>query len=176
MALITYWSGQGSLPIDQPLVADTFHGFQHRIAHLISFALVGLLARWAFDGWPRAALLAVFLTSLFGASDEWHQSFTPGRRAAIDDWVLDTAAAALGLYIVDRIRTSRLRPYFTALTPLLVSAAFLVGVGLAARPLLSAQVQGLGVRAAASSAIQVVRETRAATRVLAHQVRVSVSG
>ena len=79
MALLTWWSGQGNLPIDQPSVAGPLHGLQHRLAHLIAFGLLGVLGRWAFDGWPRAFLLAVLLTSAFGATDEWHQSFTPGR-------------------------------------------------------------------------------------------------
>ena len=40
MALLTYWSSQGNLPIDQPVVATTLHGFQHRLAHLAAFALL----------------------------------------------------------------------------------------------------------------------------------------
>jgi VanZ family protein len=111
MGLITYWSGQGSLPIDQPLVANTLHNFQHAIAHLFAFGIMGLLGRWAFDGWPRPALLAVLATCIFGATDEWHQSFTPGRRAAIDDWALDTASAALAVYLLYQLDLrGRLRP------------------------------------------------------------------
>jgi VanZ family protein len=34
------------------------------------------------------------VTSAFGASDEWHQSFVPGRSAEVADWVADTAGAA----------------------------------------------------------------------------------
>ena len=81
MALITYWSGQGTLPIDQPNVANALHGLQHRIAHVIAFGMLGLLAHWAFGGFSKASLMAVLLVSVFGAADEWHQSFTPGRRA-----------------------------------------------------------------------------------------------
>ena len=92
MALITYWSSQGNLPIDQPVINDNLHGFQHRIAHLLAFGLLGVLARWSFNGFPRATVWAVVLASAFGASDEWHQQFTPSRRAALDDWALDTAS------------------------------------------------------------------------------------
>jgi VanZ family protein len=172
MGLITYWSGQGNLPIDQPPVANALHGFQHRLAHLVTFALVGLLARWAFDGLPRATLLAVFLTSVFGASDEWHQSFTPGRRPAIDDWALDTLAAALALYLTERVRATRLEPYLRAITPLVVSAAFFVGVGLAVRPALSSELRGLGVRAVGHAALQFARDTRDVAR----QLRATVTG
>src|SRR5207244_4719609 len=104
MAVISYWSGQPTLPIDQPDVAALLHGLQHKLAHLMAFGLLALLARWAFDGLPRPMLLAIALVSVFGATDEWHQSFTPGRRAAWDDWVLDTASAALALYVWSRVR------------------------------------------------------------------------
>ena len=107
MALITFWSGQGNLPIDQPFVADVFHGFQHRLAHLAAFGLVGLLAWWACAGVPRAAFWAVLLTSLFGATDEWHQSFTLGRHSGIDDWAWDTACAAIAIFAWTRVRTTR---------------------------------------------------------------------
>src|SRR2546421_8684589 len=59
MALITFWSSQGNLPIDQPMLASALHGFQHRLAHAVAFGLLALLARWAFDGLPRAALVAI---------------------------------------------------------------------------------------------------------------------
>src|ERR1043166_6324668 len=37
MGLITFWSGQATLPIDQPVVANVFHNWQHRVAHLLVF-------------------------------------------------------------------------------------------------------------------------------------------
>src|SRR5438105_6321879 len=98
MGLISFWSGQTNLPIDQPLVIAAAFGFQHRLAHLATFGLLALLARWTFDALPRSAVLAVLLTSLFGAVDEWHQSFTPGRHAGVDDWLFDTLSAAVALY------------------------------------------------------------------------------
>src|ERR1041385_3166594 len=177
MALITYWSGQGNLPIDQPDVANVFHGFQHRVAHLIAFGLVALLARWAFDGLPRSALLAVLLTSLFGATDEWHQSFTPGRRPAVDDWAFDTASAALAIYVWSRLRTTRWQQHVRSLAPIAVAAVFVVGVGLALHP--SGSIRSSFNRAAlhrmttkaAADAIDFARSTRAVAR----QIRSSVT-
>jgi VanZ family protein len=113
MAMITYWSGQPQLPIDHPSVANILNGWQHRVAHLIGFSVLGLLARWTLDGAPRAALLAVLLASAFGATDEYHQSFTPGRRAAVDDWLVDTASATVAVYLWWRLRP-RLRPALAA--------------------------------------------------------------
>jgi VanZ family protein len=46
---------------------------------------------------PRGAfLVAVALAALYGATDEFHQSFVPGRTADVLDWAADTLGAALG--------------------------------------------------------------------------------
>ena len=187
MALITFWSGQSDLPIDQPSVAAGLHGFQHRLAHLAAFGLLGLLARWAFDGWPRAALLAVLVTSVFGASDEWHQSFTPGRRSAIDDWLLDTLAAALAVLVWDRLQhLSRLdgRPWplvgrlGRALAPVAVAAAFALGIALATHPQLSRppELTRAAVRALPTQVGRTAVQLARSTRDFARQVRSTAAG
>ena len=171
MALITYWSGQASLPIDQPAVANVLHGFQHRFAHAVSFGLLALLARWAFDGLPGANLWAVVLASIFGATDEWHQSFTPGRHAGADDWATDTAFAAAALYGWSRLRkaiTFR-APIIRLAAPIAVAAMFIVGVSLAVWPALSltSGFERPSLRNVAHTALDVARSTRD----LARQIR-----
>ena len=136
MVLISYWSDQPSLPIDQPAVRFALFNLQHKLAHLFAFGLLALLARWSFaDHQPtRADLLAVVLTSLFGAVDELHQSFVPGRRAALDDWLTDTLFAALAVYA--RHLVLRRRTWAASarrLAPFVVAAMFLLGIGLALR-------------------------------------------
>lgn len=70
-----------------------------KVAH---FAIYGLLATLvARNGFvPRRAWVPIVAVSLFGLSDEWHQSFTPGRSVEIVDWVADTLGAivAVGAY------------------------------------------------------------------------------
>ncbi len=66
------------------------------------FGVYGLLATLVCrlgSGW-RAALGSLVMVSLYGASDEWHQSFVPGRDSDVNDWIADTlgAALAIGLY------------------------------------------------------------------------------
>ena len=66
---------------------------------LVHFAAYGLLATLICRQWPgwRGAGWALLLASAYGASDEWHQSFVPGRSSDVFDWVADTAGAALGV-------------------------------------------------------------------------------
>jgi VanZ family protein len=112
MLLITYWSDQSSLPIDTPEIRSLLFDLQHRIAHLIAFGTLGLLAAWSFEGHPRAVLIAMLLTTVFAATDEWHQSWVPGRRGRIDDWLFDIFSAALALYAWPRVwpRLRQARP------------------------------------------------------------------
>jgi len=44
----------------------------------------------------RILLFAVVMAGLYAVSDEWHQSFTPGRTPLISDVGIDTLGAALG--------------------------------------------------------------------------------
>ena len=44
----------------------------------------------------RAAVLAALVASLYGASDEVHQSFVPERDADVRDWLADTIGGAAG--------------------------------------------------------------------------------
>lgn len=46
------------------------------------------------------ALLAWGLTVAYGATDELHQYFVPGRFAAFDDWVADAVGSAVALVVV----------------------------------------------------------------------------
>jgi VanZ family protein len=81
-----------------PDVGDWIPHFD-KVVHFSVYGLLGVLTcrtrRGA--GW---AILAVVLTSLYGASDEWHQSFVPGRAAGVADWMADTlgAVVAVGCY------------------------------------------------------------------------------
>jgi VanZ family protein len=73
---------------------------------LVHFLVFGLLATVTLRALriesPRSrAVVAVSLASLFGASDELHQLFTPGRSCDLFDWLADTLGAglAVGLYL-----------------------------------------------------------------------------
>jgi VanZ family protein len=59
------------------------------IVHCGAFFGLGFLLSLAI-GSVRYFWVAALLTSLFGATDEIHQYFTPGRSSTISDWLADT--------------------------------------------------------------------------------------
>jgi len=73
------------------------------ITHGATYLLLGaLLARALAGGFdrrltPAAALLALGIGTAYGATDEWHQSFTPGRDASPWDVVKDFAGCGLAV-------------------------------------------------------------------------------
>jgi VanZ family protein len=86
----------------QPWLAE----FLINSAHFFVYA--GLAFWWwrALSGGRRAdkvSLAAAFAISvLYGASDEFHQSFVPGRDASWLDLLTDTAGAAVALWLIWR--------------------------------------------------------------------------
>lgn len=68
--------------------------------HMFGYALLGLAWLWALAGNGEAARwrrLAWILTVLYALSDEWHQSFVPGRHASLLDVGIDGLGAGLAL-------------------------------------------------------------------------------
>ena len=74
-----------------------------KAAHATVFGLLALALDLALrinaPGLPmyKRHLLVVALVSFYGASDEWHQYFVPGRSCEVLDWMADTLGAALAL-------------------------------------------------------------------------------
>jgi VanZ family protein len=97
MALIFYLSSES-----QPLPALTEHVWDKAL-HMVEYAgLAVLLARALVGekfGWIAVLVLAMALTSAYGASDEWHQLFTAGRDSNIRDWFADTTGGIVGSLI-----------------------------------------------------------------------------
>jgi VanZ family protein len=68
-----------------------------KVVHFSVYGLLGTLMVRALGvrRWGRAILIV----SLFGASDELHQHFTPGRSMEFADWVADTLGAMVAVMI-----------------------------------------------------------------------------
>lgn len=75
-----------------------------KLAHVIEYGIfAGLLYR-AFKkegvGRRNAALVSILLALLYGSTDEFHQSFTPGREPRARDVIFDTIGAILSIYTI----------------------------------------------------------------------------
>ena len=66
-----------------------------KIAHFSIFGLMATLVLRPFR--VRHVWWAIIIVSLFGATDELHQSFTPGRSMEFADWIADTTGAAVAV-------------------------------------------------------------------------------
>jgi VanZ family protein len=79
-----------------PEEVSPFIGYD-KLAHFIEYYFFGILiCRWLFNKKnPMVRRRALFLTMLigicYGVSDEWHQSFVPGRTATIWDVMFDAS-------------------------------------------------------------------------------------
>ena len=78
-------------------------GVGDKPAHAFGYMGFGLvIARALARGFPprvrlHQALAGLAIAALYGVSDEWHQSFVPGRSADIADWYADTLGSAIAL-------------------------------------------------------------------------------
>ena len=76
-----------------------------KTAHFAGYAILGALMLRAQAGalWTRIgakhAVSAWALTFAYALSDEWHQTFVPGRTAAWDDLVADALGAGFAVLL-----------------------------------------------------------------------------
>jgi hypothetical protein len=89
--MVVVASGQSQIAAPQGIGFD-------KVAHFSVFGLLATLVARC-PGVLRFRY-AILLVSLFGISDEFRQSFTPGRAVEFADWVADTlgAVTAVTLY------------------------------------------------------------------------------
>jgi VanZ family protein len=70
-------------------------------AHVTVYAiLAGLLYAAVPHAGAKRAPTAWLATALYAASDEWHQSFVPGRGPSLSDVLLDSTAALVALLVI----------------------------------------------------------------------------
>lgn len=66
-------------------------------AHMLGYALLALSYLHAFNGDTRKWKLVWLLAIFYAATDEFHQSFVPGRGPSVIDVGIDAIGAFLGL-------------------------------------------------------------------------------
>ncbi len=95
-SFIFYLSHQSSLPV------EAWFEHQDKLMHGSAYAVMAILAwrlfRHILSTHHKLILMGAWLfCSLYGASDEFHQSFVLGRDADVWDWLADTLGAAVAL-------------------------------------------------------------------------------
>ena len=95
-------------PDTTPESMVAIHAVTRKIAHLLEYALLAILAARAFRGSPREGLRdRWFLASLalivvYALLDEYHQSFVPSRTGSFYDSLIDMTGGLAALVIVRR--------------------------------------------------------------------------
>jgi VanZ family protein len=108
---ILHWIDPGM----SPHTFEVIHTCVRKMAHLTEYAALGFLAlrltradlRLAQKGWAWPVGAALFFSALYASSDEFHQSFVPGRQPAVTDVMIDTAGAAVGLAVTLAVESLR---------------------------------------------------------------------
>jgi VanZ family protein len=85
-----------------------------KLIHFLVFGILGILMFRSFSVSLRtgirknAIILAIVLASIYGAIDEIHQLYVPGRFASVGDWLADT----LGIIVMVLIYNGFIRMFF----------------------------------------------------------------
>jgi VanZ family protein len=78
-----------------------------KVAHFGAYAVLGALLAWGADRSRVTLAVAVVLGVLYGASDEIHQMYVPGRSPDVLDWAADAAGVATACFLYTRWRSRR---------------------------------------------------------------------
>jgi VanZ family protein len=77
-----------------------------KIGHFLLFGILAVLIYRALIGQglsrKKAAVWAVTMAFLYGATDEYHQMFTQGREAKVRDVLIDGVGAGMVIYFIYR--------------------------------------------------------------------------
>jgi VanZ family protein len=71
-----------------------------KAGHFFGYAGLALLALRAVLDWQRPYLTAAIIVFLFSMSDEFHQTFIPGRNGTLVDVVIDMSGALTCLWLL----------------------------------------------------------------------------
>jgi len=78
-----------------------------KTAHIVEYAILAILLYRAMIGSDmdkkKALIISIVVASLYGFTDEFHQSFTPGREPKIRDVAIDTLGSLTGVLIFKKV-------------------------------------------------------------------------
>jgi VanZ family protein len=119
---VLWWSSeQPGNPLGSGAVAE----YVHNGAHVVAYGALAALALTALsppDGWSaRPVLAAVLIAGCYGAVDELHQWFVPGRTCSPSDVLTDVVGGSLACCLL--LGYAADRPAARRAVPVLVLAA-----------------------------------------------------
>ena len=83
-------------------------------AHLFEYGVLAILLYRALLNYDvntnKALFFAILIAGLYGVSDEFHQSFIPGRGPAVRDVIIDTIGATIGIFLTRKHLERKLAP------------------------------------------------------------------
>jgi VanZ family protein len=82
-------------------------GHADKVSHFGAYAVFGAALAYGGAATGVGALPLVAIGSLYGVSDEVHQSFVPGRSPDLLDWVADTLGVIAGVLAFFALHTRR---------------------------------------------------------------------
>ncbi len=99
---LIYWlSAQPSLPLPEVF------NFQDKALHFGAYFVMAVLSWRAFRHLETTgrnlAIVSFAFCSLYGLTDEWHQSYVAGRNASVGDWMADSLGAGAAAALLLRI-------------------------------------------------------------------------
>ncbi|MFC5711458.1 VanZ family protein [Thalassorhabdus alkalitolerans] len=87
--------------LENPLInPDILNYIIRKLVHLAAFGLLAVFFWLALRGKRYQYILAWGLATAYGAIDEWHQTFVPGRDGVFSDVLINSAGALIALSFV----------------------------------------------------------------------------
>ena len=84
--------------------ADSIHYYVRKAAHMTEYAIFSIFVMIALivDGIKgvRIPVISAVIAIAFAATDEFHQTFVPGRYGCVLDVLIDAAGSIIGLIVV----------------------------------------------------------------------------
>ncbi|PPD35647.1 MAG: teicoplanin resistance protein VanZ [Methylomonas sp.] len=111
LALVAYCGLIFWLSDQQRLPMPTAFEFQDKFLHTGAYWVMAILSWRALRHFGLStktlALVSFVFCSLYGITDEWHQSFVPGRESSHADWLADSIGAALAVILLSKSKLIR---------------------------------------------------------------------
>ncbi|GBE28406.1 vanZ like family protein [bacterium BMS3Bbin03] len=86
-------------------IPDIGISWSDKIAHFMEYSIFSFFMVRAFyygsspENRKRNLWIAILLSLLYAASDEFHQIYVPGRTASVSDWMADSVGITLGYFL-----------------------------------------------------------------------------